>query len=214
METRTRALRPPKQDRSQQTLNRILGAASQVLEEKSFDDATLSEIVRRAGVTTGAFYARFAGKESLLWALEEQLYADARKALEELLAPERPVGLGVSELIHEILRVFARLYREHRGAARALTLRARSDAEVQARRLAFNREVASRVFDSLASLEVDHGHPDPGLAMRVGALFGTAALREAVLFRDYWPENVSVSEDVLVGELARAWAAYLTVKGE
>ena len=46
--------RPPQQTRSQETLDRILDAAERVLEEKSFTEATLAEIMERAGVTVGA----------------------------------------------------------------------------------------------------------------------------------------------------------------
>ena len=41
---------PPKQARSRDTLDRILAAAREVLEAKNFEQATLSEVVERAGV--------------------------------------------------------------------------------------------------------------------------------------------------------------------
>ncbi len=45
--TPSQRVRPPKQERSQETLGRIFAAARSVLETKSFDEATLSEIVER-----------------------------------------------------------------------------------------------------------------------------------------------------------------------
>ena len=51
--------RPPRQTRSQATLDRILDAAERVFEEKSFSEATVAEIMSRAGVTVGAFYRRY-----------------------------------------------------------------------------------------------------------------------------------------------------------
>ena len=58
--------RPPQQSRSRETLDRILDAAEQVLAEKAFGEATLAEIMDRAGVTVGAFYRRFPDKNALL----------------------------------------------------------------------------------------------------------------------------------------------------
>src|SRR3954471_18508978 len=49
--TSPRFFRPPKQTRSRETLDRILDSAEHVLAEKSFGEATLAEIMERAGVT-------------------------------------------------------------------------------------------------------------------------------------------------------------------
>ena len=51
--------RPPKQRRSQQTLERILLTAEELLREKCFDDVSVAEIAARARSSSGSFYARF-----------------------------------------------------------------------------------------------------------------------------------------------------------
>lgn len=45
---------------------RLLAAATQVFAEKGYAGAGVAEIARRAGVTTGAIYSRFRGKDELL----------------------------------------------------------------------------------------------------------------------------------------------------
>lgn len=45
---------------------RLLAAAAEVFAERGYDKAGVAEIARRAGVTTGAIYSRFAGKAELL----------------------------------------------------------------------------------------------------------------------------------------------------
>src|SRR2546430_7916872 len=72
--------RPPQQTRSQETLDRILDAAERVLDEKSFTEATLAEIMERAGVTVGAFYRRFPDKDALLHLLDERFFPRCRRA--------------------------------------------------------------------------------------------------------------------------------------
>lgn len=51
-----------------QTRAKLIDAAAQVFAEKGYDRAGVQEISRRAGLTTGAIYGRFAGKAELLQA--------------------------------------------------------------------------------------------------------------------------------------------------
>lgn len=51
----------------------LLTAARSVFAKKGYDDATVAEIVSRAGVAQGTFYLYFPGKESLAGAFAEQL---------------------------------------------------------------------------------------------------------------------------------------------
>ena len=56
------------------TLNRIFSAALQEFLEKGFQSASLRNIVKMAGVTTGAFYGYYKSKEELLEALVGEHY--------------------------------------------------------------------------------------------------------------------------------------------
>ncbi len=64
--------RPPKQRQSQQTRERILPAAEELLRDKCFDDISVAEVVARAQSSSGSFYARFPDKRALLYALPER----------------------------------------------------------------------------------------------------------------------------------------------
>jgi len=70
----TKPTHPAKQERSRQTLRRLLDATSTLLQNKSFDDISITEIVESADSSVGAFYARFKDKEGIL----EQLGQIAR----------------------------------------------------------------------------------------------------------------------------------------
>jgi len=48
------------------TDDRLVTAAAQVFAERGYDGAGVQEIARRAGLTTGAIYSRYAGKAALL----------------------------------------------------------------------------------------------------------------------------------------------------
>lgn len=55
---------------------RIIESAKEEFLRKGFLDASLQEICKNAGVTTGALYKRFTGKEELFCALVEETVAD------------------------------------------------------------------------------------------------------------------------------------------
>ena len=58
----------------QTTLNLILSAAMLEFLEKGFKSASLRNIVKTAGVTTGAFYGYYKSKEDLFEALVGEHY--------------------------------------------------------------------------------------------------------------------------------------------
>src|ERR1700749_1338198 len=59
------------------TRRRLLDGAEAVFARSGFHGASVEEIAREAGATTGALYSNFAGKEELFLALfEERIAAD------------------------------------------------------------------------------------------------------------------------------------------
>ncbi len=83
------------------TLRLIQSAAMQEFLEKDFQSASLRSIVKKAGVTTGAFYGYYASKESLFEALVcEQydhfigLFQKAQQDFSDIPQEEQPKHLG------------------------------------------------------------------------------------------------------------------------
>jgi len=71
------------------TRRRLLEAAESVFARRGFHGASVEEIAREAGATTGALYSNFAGKEDLFLALfEETIVADVRDYSEAFSAAE------------------------------------------------------------------------------------------------------------------------------
>lgn len=84
------------------TLNNILDAGRAEFLEKGFKSASLRNIVKIAGVTTGAFYGYFSGKEALFAALVEEhakaimnIFMSAQEDFEKLPDEEKPNHMGV-----------------------------------------------------------------------------------------------------------------------
>ena len=84
------------------TLKNILSAGKAEFLEKDFNSASLRNIVKTAGVTTGAFYGYFSGKEALFAALVEEhakaimnIFMSAQESFEELSDEEKINHIGV-----------------------------------------------------------------------------------------------------------------------
>lgn len=199
--------RVPRQDRSRRTLDRLASSAEEVLRRRTFDEASLQEIVDGAGVTTGAFYARFRAKDDLLRHLEEQINSEIQATTRRLAALESEPGDPVA-FFHGTVTDLADIYRRNRGVIRALIERSRSDVALRDRRLQYARESFLRVEEALSRI-AGEGNPDFPKRVRVANLFVLGALREVLLYEEFWPPDTRPADDVLVDELVTAFFAYL-----
>lgn len=89
------------EEKSPDTLERIQQAALEEFSEKGFLGASLRQIVKNAGVTTGAFYGYFSSKEALFAAIVEPhaaalmgKFMEAQTSFAELPEKEQPAHMG------------------------------------------------------------------------------------------------------------------------
>jgi AcrR family transcriptional regulator len=100
--------RPPlREEQKALTRRRLLDAAEVVFARRGFHGASVDEIAREAGATTGALYSNFAGKEDLFLALfERSAQADVHGYAEVFADGETPQekGRAPADLWMRILR--------------------------------------------------------------------------------------------------------------
>ena len=85
--------------RSQAATERLLDAAVEVFAERGFEAARVAEIARRAGLTTGAIYARWRGKRALIVDAVRHVvpqFMNLSVATADAPAPETLIALGTS----------------------------------------------------------------------------------------------------------------------
>ncbi len=100
-----------REERRAATRTDLLDAASRVFARQGFHAATLDDVAREAGYTTGAIYSNFGGKEDLfLSAFEEQIARHIREVTEAVS------GAGDDETA----RIAERILAEERAAAGAI----------------------------------------------------------------------------------------------
>ena len=100
------------EEKSNVTLEKIQEAAMAEFLDKGFQGASLRQIVKNAGVTTGAFYGYFSSKEALFASIVEPHAAalmgrimEAQTSFSELPEQEQPehMGLESSQCVHWML---------------------------------------------------------------------------------------------------------------
>jgi AcrR family transcriptional regulator len=161
-------------------------AAAELLAERRFEDATVAELVERAGSSVGAFYARFGSKEALLHELDERLFEAGRASWKEFLADERWRGAGAGEIVDAVVGRLVEKRREHRGLLRALALHARSNPESAfARRSALlNRKLGERFTELLLTRRNEIGHPRPAEAAALALQIADSVTRDLIVFEE------------------------------
>jgi len=208
---RLRSVKSPHQERSQRSLERI-----DLLEDRTFDDLSIAQIVARARSSVGVFYSRFADKQALLDCLDE-LYA--RELMGELGALGdrwRQRERTLEEKVVEATRVLIAFHRERRGLIRALVLHARLHVDgpfgERTRRMQSN---PAGLVSSLLEHCDEIGHRDPELAMRFALVQALTTVREHVLFPEGPAAMVngasgSIPDDTELADLvAASWLAQL-----
>jgi AcrR family transcriptional regulator len=208
----TPRFRPPQQHRSQETLDRILDAAERVLDGKSFSEATLVEIMQRAGVTVGAFYRRFPDKDALLHLMDERFFAELYARGNAVLSPARWSGSPISRILEEFTGEAVTIYRERRGLLRSLFLRARIDPVIQETARQVNAHLIDQLLTVLLPRATEIHHPDPRRAIELGYMVLVGALRETTLFGEVWPGSFDNGTMDLAKELTRVYLGYLGVR--
>jgi AcrR family transcriptional regulator len=204
-------IRPPRQARSQETLDRILDAAEAILEEKGFDDASVAEIALRAGSSVGAFYSRFPDKQALLHALHGRFVDEATATADAAFEPARWAGASAPEIVERIVAFLVQIQRDRRGLLRALKLATVAHETFRVR----EHRMLLHVRDGLAALLVGRpeiAHSDPARAVAFGLWQVLASLEHAILLPEEALALRRTSERALPAELARAFLAYLGVR--
>ena len=111
------------------TRDNILRSAMAEFLDKGFQGASLRQIVKNAGVTTGAFYGYFSSKEALFNALVEPhaaalmgRFMEAQTSFAELPEEQQPEHMGVesSDCVHWMVEYIC----QHRQPVKLLLTRA------------------------------------------------------------------------------------------
>jgi AcrR family transcriptional regulator len=174
----------------------LLASGARLLAERPFDEVSIEEIARAAGVSKGLLYHYFPTKKDFLIAALER----GQEELAALTAPDR--SLPPAEQLAASLDRFLDFVEEHEAAYAAIfRSRGGGDAEIQAALEAGRRQRMDAVVESLATWEAAPASVERTPALET-AVQGWFFFIEGAVLR--WLEHRDMERDELRELLALA----------
>ncbi|RHW24088.1 TetR/AcrR family transcriptional regulator [Nocardioides immobilis] len=187
-----RGVRPPRQRRSKESLDRVLAAGVQVLVDGGYAAFTINEVARRAGASSGLIYARFEHKAALFEAVmvhELTRMVDHENAAIEDLAERH---LPTADLIEGIVRLFADIARREAPLTHVFMERTTVEPSLTTH-VKELRTAPLRIAELLVQRADDLRHTDSRRAADMAFWIITSALERRV-HTDMWRHWESESE--------------------
>jgi AcrR family transcriptional regulator len=187
-------------------LRKVLASAEHVLVTEGLDNFTMAGVAEHAGVSIGAVYRRFSGKEQLLDAIKDRMLTQVEEQLAEAI--RETAEQDIAAVIAAYTGILAAGFAENSKALPLLTQRTGSASVERARQ---SLDTMEGLFVKAASAHLGEvRHPDPGLALVVTArtIAGACIHRTATLS---WQPDISW--EAWQAEMTAMGIRYLTVPG-
>jgi AcrR family transcriptional regulator len=201
--------RPPRQQRSRESLERAVAAGVEVIVEHGWEGFTVAEVSRRANVSVGALYARFGSKEELFLAAQ----AVGMRVVEEdeaaYFGDPRWARMGARETVAEAVRGVGELLRRHEGFLTGLMRRGVVDNAVSG----VGSHSIHHLDESFLRVVLAHRdairHPDPPVAVDVGFRLVFSAFSRRMVYGPQFESERRISWDRQAAEMTDAVVKYL-----
>lgn len=177
----------PQQSRSQETWNGILEAAATLFDSQGYEPTTTHQIAAQAGVSVGALYRYFDGKEAVL----KELYRRESSSLRERALAEFSIADLLSRdlpaLLRKTLELAFRVYRERPGLRRVFAEQSRKIPELIEVRRALEADVhraVQQIFAAAPGIRV----PDTEVGAYLATVFLEALMDDFLLYPGEHPD--------------------------
>jgi AcrR family transcriptional regulator len=203
-------LKPPRQDRSRDSLERILEASEQLLLLKGHQGMTVGEIISRAGVSRGTFCYRFRDKSALVHALQERIHSREEAEAHARVGAVDWDALSLPDAVRTLLEIEHSAYSGYLRQHQAFSVFASVDPIVKARGYRYKRTMEEIEVQVLNRKAGEAGHEDPLLAARVLSRLWQGLRDEEVEWSSCRASgDEALADIVLVDQLVRLSVAYL-----
>ncbi|WP_297723753.1 TetR/AcrR family transcriptional regulator [Limnohabitans sp. Rim8] len=110
---------PAKQQRSEQTHEKLLQAGLDLLKIGIIEDISIAQISARAGCSVGSFYLRFRNKEAFFEFLIESISETLQAGVRSNLTKEKVKGLTLAQTVRLCVDDYVQTNRQYEGVIRA-----------------------------------------------------------------------------------------------
>lgn len=202
-------VRPPKQKRSQESLERVLDASTSLLEKNGFDAFTIQDVSQRADVSVGAIYARFGSKENLLRAVHAHAMEAIGAQHDTVAAVDGKPGKPIADVVVGAVQAVANVFRGNEGLLRAFMHLGAVDDEISRRGSQASIELARQFETTVLAHRAEIAHPDPETAVDVCFRMAYSTFARQVMYGPVFESDRPIAWNDLVTEVGSACAAYL-----
>ncbi|ETJ49736.1 TetR/AcrR family transcriptional regulator [Pseudoalteromonas agarivorans] len=194
----------PKQQRSQQTQEKLVKALHHSLKSKFFEHISIKELADYSEVSVGTFYRRFKNKESLL----PMLYQDFGIALDNWVSElEAQHYKNLDDVVNTLCHKTYVFLSSQQGVFRTLHLNSRLHSELLGSDKHINRRV---IYQRLAQLISQTDTKVSETAAGTAVFLIVSSLLDKVLYHDLTPAIAcDLSAQQYAQELPKIILAYL-----
>lgn len=191
---RIRVRKAPRQDRAQITVEALLQATAELLDERGYGALTTNHVAQRAGVSIGSLYQYFPGKEALCHALAERHFQRYAQLYVERLATlaRAPVETQVRELVRLNFEIARQEPQMARGLYSELARIGGLDP-LQRMRAAIMESLDARY----RVLAVPYAQPHPEMIAFIITIACSALVGETVMRKPQWLDDAEFIEHII-----------------
>ncbi|MBF6174706.1 TetR/AcrR family transcriptional regulator [Nocardia blacklockiae] len=185
------------------SLEKVLAAAEHVLATGGIEEFTVAAVAQHAGLSVGAIYRRFSGKEQLLHAVKVQLLEQLETDVAQALRSAEP---GVRGVVGAFTHAVARTFAQHNRVFPELLSGQRAEGVERGLR------ALATVQDALAEAarphrdEIRRAEPEAALRFTARTITGSCVHRAATCRS--WPDGSTWTD--WADETTELALAYLT----
>jgi AcrR family transcriptional regulator len=205
-------LNVPRQQRSRESLEKVLAAGAELLREGGLEQFTIPEISQRAGVSPGLIYGRFANKDALLYLIHERTLEQISSDLESRLRPAVGDASALETLLRGLTRATSDVFRAHAVLLRIFFTLGGVDHTVMVQGAEWMTAASAQLLETLEIFRPEVRHPDPDRALRMCVQTILGACMRGVTIGHATPHSQPVyglDWEATAEELPRMCAAYL-----
>jgi AcrR family transcriptional regulator len=201
-------IRAPKQARSIDKKEKLIGAAYELFCERGYYKTTTPEVAKRAGLSVGCLYSYFKDKNDLFLAVVERYDARFDELRLGALADLSEPGIPLREALRSLLVELVRIHRESEALNVEMRILAYSDPVLRARQEVQEAKVRASIVEALSRNESRLRKLDFHAAAEiVDAL--TSGIVHRIAFGRAGPGQARVDEERILEATLDALCAYL-----
>jgi AcrR family transcriptional regulator len=209
----TPATGKPQQERSRRTLEKLLAATAEMLEQHGLEGATIPRIAAQAGVSVGSVYRRFEDKDALFRAAFLGLIEHSVEVNKKNLSPGTFAGMTLETVIGALVKAMVRQFRTQPGLLGALEhfLQHHPDMDFRERALTMIAGNYERIAAILLIFRDQFPHANADRAALFAIISAVTVIQARTLENDsVWEKVAPLDDKALEAEVMDLMVAYLT----